>query len=208
MCIKNGIQSFDLDQAIYSDSMDSSSAASEDDDHEESHLFTLENRHAYFLFVYFNFFFDCFLGVISCVLRLVKSAIALIIFMPRLDYSTFGRSLENSDNGFTAYTSYIYVEAMHTHPILITFTQMIYMDILEKRRRQKHFLLIDEKQILEQNRRKSIRFRWFLLITLMNNLPLIPTRRHQRRMTLGKINQRTSSNSSLSNGTVTIDMCQ
>ena len=188
--------------------MDSSSAASEDDDHDETHLFTLENRHAYFLFVYFNFFFDCFLGVISCVLRLVKSAIALIIFMPRLDYSTFGRSLESSDHGFTAYTSYIYVEAMHTHPILITFTQMIYMDILEKRRRQKHFLLIDEKQILEQNRRKSIRFRWFLLITLMNNLSLIPTRRHQRRMTLRKINQRTSSNSSLSNGTVTIDMCQ
>ncbi len=201
-----------LDQAIYSDSIDSSISTSDDDYHEESHLFTLENRHAYFLFIYFNFFFDCFLGILSCIIRLFKSMIALVIYMPRLDYSTFGRSLENADNGYTAYTSYIYVEAMHTHPILITFTQMIYMNILEKRRRQKHFLLIDEKQILEQNRRKSIRFRWFLLISLMNNLSLIPTRRHHRRMTIHnhsqKINQRTSSNSSLSNGTVTIDMCQ
>jgi hypothetical protein len=134
--------------------------------------------------------------------------LALIIFMPRLDYSTFGRSLENTDNGFSAYTSYIYVEAMHTHPILITFTQIIYMDILEKRRRQKHFLLIDEKQILEQNRRKSIRFRWFLLISLMNNLSLIPTRRHQRRMTIHNHSEKINSSSSLSNGTVTIDMCQ
>jgi hypothetical protein len=101
---------------------------------------------------------------------------------------------------------------MHTHPILITFTQIIYMNILEKRRREKHFLLIDEKQIIEQNKRKSLRFRWFLLITLMNNLSLIPTRRHQRKMIINnhlqKINQRTLSGSSLSNGTVTIDMCQ
>ncbi len=169
----------------------------------------MENRHAYFLFVYFNFFFDCFLGIVSCVLRLVKSSIALLLYTPRLDYSTFGRSLEHIDSGYTAYTSYIYVEAMHTHPILITFTQIIYMNILEKRRRQKTFLLIDEKQIIEQNRRKSIRFRWFLLITLMNNLSLIPTRRHQRKLTKNNLSQkRTLSGSSLSNGTVTIDMCQ
>lgn len=203
---------FHLDQAIYSDSIDSSISTSDEDHHDESHLFTLEHRHAYFLFIYFNFFFDCFLGILSCILRLVKSFIALILFMPRLDYSHFGRSLENVDNGYTAYTSYIYVEAMHTHPILITFTQIIYMSILDKRRRQKHFSLIDEKQILEQNRRKSIRFRWFLLVTLMNNFALIPTRRHQRRMTannpLQKIKQRTLSGSSVSNGTVTIDMCQ
>ena len=132
--------------------------------------------------------------------------------MPRLDYSIFGRSLESIDNGYTAYKSYIYVEAMHTHPILITFTQIIYMNILEKRRREKHFLLIDEKQIIEQNKRKTIRFRWFLLITLMNNLSLISTRRHQRKLIrnnqLKNLNQRTLSNSSLSNGTITIDMCQ
>lgn len=204
--------SFYLDQAIYSDSIDSSISTSNDDYHEESYLFTLENRHAYFLFIYFNFFFDCFLGIISCVLRLVKSAIALIVYMPRLDYSIFGRSLENIDNGYTAYTSYLYVEAMHTHPILITFTQMIYMSILDKRRREKHFLLIDEKQILEQNKRKALRFRWFLLITLMNNLSLISTRRHRRHLInknhSPKFHQRTLSSSSLSNGTVTIDMCQ
>jgi hypothetical protein len=201
-----------LDQAIYSDSIDSSISTSDNDDNEEYLLFTLDNRHAYFLFVYFNFFFDCFLGILSCVLRLFKSIIAILLYMPRLDYSIFGRSLESIDNGYTAYTSYIYVEAIHTHPILITFTQIIYMNILEKRRREKHFLLIDEKQIIEQNRRKSIRFRWFLLLTLMNNLSLISTRRHQRRMTINnhsqKIKQRTLSNSSLSNGTVTIDMCQ
>lgn len=213
---KKIMDDFHLDQAIYSDSIDSSMSTTDNDDHQqqydESHLFTLEHRDAYFLFVYFNFFFDCFLGILSCILRLVKSFIALVLFMPRLDYSHFGRSLENIDNGYTAYTSYIYVEAMHTHPVLISFTQIIYMKILDKRRRRKHFLLMDEKQIFEQNRRQSVRFRWFLLITLMNNLTLISTRRHQRRMNMNnhsqKLKQRTSSSSSLSNGTVTIDMCQ
>ncbi|UJR28266.1 hypothetical protein I4U23_009516 [Adineta vaga] len=202
------------DQAIYVDSSNSSTSSpnndDDDDDDDESHLFTLENRHAYFLFVYFNFFFDCFLGIFSCILRLFKSSIALILYMPRLDYSIFGRSLESIDNGYTAYKSYIYVEALHTHPILITFTQIIYMNILDKRRREKHVLLIDEKQILEQQRRKSIRFRWFLSITLMNNLSLIVTRRHHRKMrnNHSKLNQRTLSDSSLSNRTITIDMCQ
>ena len=210
---KQDIYAEKQDQAIYSDSIDSSISTTDDDDcDDEVHLFTLENRHAYFLFVYFNFFFDCFLGIVSCILRLIKSAIALIIFTPRLDYSIFGRSLEDVDHGFTAYTSYIYIEAMHTHPILITFTQMIYMNILDKRRREKHFLSIDEKQILELNRRKSIRFRWCLMITLMNNLSLISTRKHHRKMLINsqmnKFHQRTSSTSSLSNGTVTIDMCQ
>ncbi|CAF3235147.1 unnamed protein product [Rotaria sp. Silwood2] len=200
------------DQAIYCDSTGSSISTPDDDDHDESYLFTLENRHAYFLFVYFNFFFDCFLGIVSCISRLFKSGIALILYMPRLDYSIFGRSLEKIDNGYTAYTSYLYVEAMHTHPILITFTQIIYMNILDKRRRQKHFLLIDDKQILEQYRRKCLRFRWFLLITLMNNLSLIPTRRHHQKLTINrhnqKINQRTLSDSLVSNGTVTVNMCQ
>lgn len=199
-----------LDQAIYCDSTGSSILTSDDEYQEESHLFTLENRHAYFLFVYFNFFFDCFLGILSCIIRLVKSMIALVVFMPRLDYSTFGRNLEQFDNGYTSYTSYIYVEAMHTHPILITFTQIIYMNILDKRRRQRHFLLVDEKQVLEGNRRKALRFRWFLLITLMNNLPLISTRRHHRRrmgipLSNCKDLQRTSSISSLSNRTVTME---
>jgi hypothetical protein len=199
-----------LDQAIYCDSTGSSITVPDDEYDDEPHLFTLENRHAYFLFVYFNFFFDCFLGIISCILRLFKSSIAILLYMPRLEYSIFGRNLEQSDNGYTAYTSYLYIEAMHTHPILITFTQMIYMNILDKRRREKHFLLIDEKQIIEQNRRKCLRFRWFILITLMNNLSLIPTRRHHHQhMTLNihnqKINQRTLSVSSLSNRTVTIE---
>ena len=104
----------------------------------------------------------------------------------------------------------MYVEAMHTHPILITFTQIIYMDILaeRRRRREKHFLSINEKQIMEQNRRKSIRFRWDLLITLMNNISLIPARRHHRKMIINNHHHRPLSGSSLSNGTFTIDMCQ
>jgi hypothetical protein len=198
-----------LDQAIYCDSTVSSISTSDDEYQDESHLFTLENRHAYFLFVYFNFFFDCFLGILSCILRLLKSMIALVVFMPRLDYSTFGRNLEQLDHGYTSYTSYIYVEAMHTHPILITFTQIVYMNILDKRRRQKHFLSIDEKHIGELSQRKSRRFRWFVLITLMNNLSLISTRRYYRRTSMSMCDrgkhQRTSSISSLSNRTMTME---
>lgn len=203
--------SISLDQAIYCDSVGSSVTSSDDDFQDESDFFTLENRHAYFLFVYFNFFFDCFLGILSCILRLFKSMIALVIFMPRLDYSTFGRNLEQLDNGYTSYTSYIYIESMHSHPVLISFTQMVYMNILERRRRQHHFISNNEKQNIEQNRRKAIRFRWFLLITLMNNVSLINTRRHYQHRVFSncflnqKQNQRSSSISCSSNRTITVE---
>ncbi|CAF0958096.1 unnamed protein product [Didymodactylos carnosus] len=138
----------------------------------QQYLFSLENRHAYFLFVYFNFFFDCFLGIISCIIRLFKSTIAVILYMPRLDYSIFGRTLEQYDVGYTSYISYIYVESIHTHPILISFTQIVYMNILKQRL----------EKITEYDRKKQrIKFKWLIAYTLLKNLSLITTRKQSRK---------------------------
>ena len=60
---------------------------------------SLNNRKIYFIFNYFNFFFDCFLGILSCVIRLLKAFLASIVFMGRLDYSFMGRNLERLDQG-------------------------------------------------------------------------------------------------------------
>jgi len=59
--------------------------------------FLLRNRKLYFILNHFNFFFDCFLGSFVCFVRMAKSSMAALFFMPRLDYSIFGRYLESTD---------------------------------------------------------------------------------------------------------------
>jgi hypothetical protein len=79
---------------------------------------SLNNRRIYFIFNYFNFFFDCFLGVLSCFIRVSKSILAGILFMGRLDYSFMGRSLERLDQGYATYATFIHMEIIHGHPML------------------------------------------------------------------------------------------
>jgi hypothetical protein len=57
----------------------------------DSNILALKNFRAFNAFLYFNFYFDCFIGVISAVIRLVKSAIIALIMMPRISYSFMGR---------------------------------------------------------------------------------------------------------------------
>lgn len=69
----------------------------------------LKNSKLYFILSHFNFFFDCFLGSFVCSMRMVKSSMAALFFMPRLDYSIFGRYLEKSDLGFISYVTFIHM---------------------------------------------------------------------------------------------------
>ncbi|CAF1214242.1 unnamed protein product [Adineta steineri] len=71
----------------------------------------------YTIFIYFSFFADCFLGIASCIIRLIKTIILNTIFMARLDYSFLGKPLEKFDTGFAAYISHLHMEVNHSHPI-------------------------------------------------------------------------------------------
>ena len=56
----------------------------------DSNVLALKNFRAFNVFLYFNFYFDCFMGVISAIIRLVKSAVIALIMMPRISYSFMG----------------------------------------------------------------------------------------------------------------------
>jgi hypothetical protein len=80
---------------------------------------------------------DCFLGIVSCIIRFFKAIFFNIIYMTRLDYSILGRPIEKLgkcaiflrlyhsslndviDFGFAAYVAYLHVEVIHTNPIVI-----------------------------------------------------------------------------------------
>ncbi|CAF0879327.1 unnamed protein product [Didymodactylos carnosus] len=61
-------------------------------------VLALNNRRWSMIFLYFKAFLDAFLGFVSCIIRIVYSVIAALIYMCRLDYSPLGRKLERFDN--------------------------------------------------------------------------------------------------------------
>ncbi len=119
--------------------------------------FGLRNNKLYFLLNHFNFFFDCFLGSFVCLMRMAKSSLAALFFMPRLDYSIFGRQLEKTDMGFISYVTFIHMEVNQTHPVKCCFVYLL----KESLSNYKKFSL-DKRHILARNR-------WCLAVTLINN---------------------------------------
>jgi hypothetical protein len=48
----------------------------------DSKLLALNNFRAFNVFLYFNFYLDCFMGIISAISRLIKAIIVAVIMMP------------------------------------------------------------------------------------------------------------------------------
>lgn len=123
-------------------------------------LLTLKCKKIFFLLSHFNFFFDCFLGSFLSILRIIKSCFVSLIFMPRLDYSVFGRSMESYDSGYLSYVSLIHLEAKQTNPIVITFCEIL----LKQKRKSKNS--------------RSAQKMWFIIIMLCKNPSLVKFRRN------------------------------
>ncbi|CAF3587083.1 unnamed protein product [Rotaria sordida] len=135
----------------------------------------LKNLRIYYLFTYFNFFFDCFLGIISCIFRLSKAWITNFGFLPRLDYCILGRSLEKMDSGFISYASFIHMECLHTHPVLVYFCSIVNEHI----NKRYQYLRTSKQDIYLYTKQQQIIFRWWLAITLNRNRQLIQLRKSQ-----------------------------
>jgi len=55
----------------------------------KSKILALDNFRAYNIFLYFNFFFDCFMGVVSALIRLGLSIGIALIMIPSMRFILF-----------------------------------------------------------------------------------------------------------------------
>ena len=140
----------------------------------------LRNLRSFFIFSYFNFFFDCFLGIVSCGLRVSKASFAALLFLPRLDYCIFGRALEKMDPGFISYVSFIHMECLHTHPVLIFYSTLV-KEKIEQRYQYSRSNKREMRQVemYAYTRRQRASFRWWLAYTLLRNMHLVQLRKYQ-----------------------------
>ena len=92
-------------------------------------VLALNNRRILMIFIYFNFFLDAFLGVVTAIVRLIESILGTIFYMCRLDYAPLGRKLEHFDSGFSSYCGFIHIECSHRHPVMLVFVSHLFNEI-------------------------------------------------------------------------------
>jgi hypothetical protein len=91
--------------------------------------YRIKNSVAYHIMSYFNFFFDCFLGLLSCMSRVWLSNLISIMYLTRIDTSMFNRDsdflIRRLDKGYLAYSNYIKMEHWYNNPIVNGFCEML-----------------------------------------------------------------------------------
>eukprot|EP00755_Sulcionema_specki_P009616 Sspe_Gene.44193::Locus_21655_Transcript_3_6_Confidence_0.222_Length_9421::g.44193::m.44193 len=76
-------------------------------------------------------------GVVTTVVRWVKSIAAQTIFFARLDLQLFPKQINFLDQGYWSYYSMIYVDECHNNPILRVFVSILISDTILRRRQWK-----------------------------------------------------------------------
>ncbi|XP_076095389.1 receptor for retinol uptake stra6-like [Mytilus galloprovincialis] len=92
---------------------------------ERGNLLAIDNRRGFFFLTYFVFFYNTFLGVVSCLLRIIKAIVIGALFLGRLDHSTLPRRFQLMDPGFDAYVGFMHMENAHFNPIVLTFLSLL-----------------------------------------------------------------------------------
>ncbi|CAF4108724.1 unnamed protein product [Rotaria sordida] len=128
----------------------------------DGEVLSINNRRAFMVFIYFNFFLDAFLGFVAAIMRILRSIAGGVLYMCRLDYSPLGRKLETIDSGFSAYCGFIFVECAHRHPVLLYFVSHLLRN---------HLYPTNTKRL------SKARHKWYVAIFLLNNPTLIYRRK-------------------------------
>uniref|UniRef100_K1QK94 Uncharacterized protein n=1 Tax=Magallana gigas TaxID=29159 RepID=K1QK94_MAGGI len=86
------------------------------------------------------FFYNIFIGIFSCLMRILKSIILGALFLPRLDHSTLPRKFQKMDPGFDAYCGFMHIESTHTNPVAMVFISILQAESLTslKKNSKKH----------------------------------------------------------------------
>lgn len=89
----------------------------------------ITNQPPFYVLSYFSFFFDCFLGLFSCMNRVWQTTLVSIFQLARLDKSIFGQEQaflgRKFDRGHMAYLNYVRMEHWYNNPVLSGFCEML-----------------------------------------------------------------------------------
>lgn len=117
----------------------------------------ITNLAPYYVITYFNFFFDCFLGLVACMSRIWQTTVISMICLPRLDKSMFNTEndllLRRLDKGHLAYLNYVRMEHWYNNPILNGFCEMLLESMFYSQiyRQKYYFMTYSVSRFVRQN---------------------------------------------------------
>lgn len=113
----------------------------------------------YHTIAYFNFFFDCFLGLVACMSRVWLTNFISLLTLTRLDVSVFNKDgiffIRRLDKGYLAYINYVRMEHWYNNPVVNGFCEMIIESMLNSKIKRKQI----EEPIIGSNTMRLIRLR-------------------------------------------------
>ncbi len=125
----------------------------------------ITNLTPYYTITYFNFFFDCFLGLIACMSRIWQTTIVSLLTLPRIDKSMFNRDsdiiMRRLDKGHLAYINYVRMEHWYNNAVVNGFCEMLIESMLYSQIYKVKFKIQAEHAVTifqDPNHRAAIRF--------------------------------------------------
>ncbi|XP_065068506.1 stimulated by retinoic acid gene 6 protein-like isoform X2 [Rhopilema esculentum] len=155
-------------------------------------IIAITNRKVFNIVSYYLFFFNIFLGFLSCLLRILKSVVVGVMFLERVQKSILPSSFEVIDPGYYAYIGCIHIEHTLANPVLRVFLDILNESVDCKtssnaenignfRSNSRQSLLGDNECgiALETERYRIIRNKWNLAYTLIKNPSLLQFRKNK-----------------------------
>lgn len=138
----------------------------------------------YHTIAYFNFFFDCFLGLVACMSRVWLTNFISLVTLARLDVSVFNKDgifiVRRLDKGYTSYINYVRMEHWYNNPVVNGFCEMLIESMLESKLAKRKALTNGMK-----NRNPDFKFKSYLklrnfiyLLVLLKNVPFLRQHRY------------------------------
>ncbi|KAM9449613.1 stimulated by retinoic acid gene 6 protein-like isoform 2-T2 [Clarias gariepinus] len=124
----------------------------------------LNNRKVFHNVNYFLFFFNVILGLMSCILRLMKSTAVGLLLLSRIERTIMPQGFEKLDKSYCTWLGMIVADHHHSNPVLLCFCHLLH----------KHTLWNVQTERPEKLRARA---RWLLMYTLVRNPTLILMRK-------------------------------
>ncbi len=140
----------------------------------------------YHTIAYFNFFFDCFLGMVTCMSRVWLTNLISLLTLTRLDVSVFNKDgtflVRRLDKGYLAYVNYVRMEHWYNNPVVNGFCEMLAESMLNSKLTR---LSLKETEVAAKVKNVNFDFKSYLklrnlfyLVIVLRNAPFLRQHRH------------------------------
>ncbi|XP_060092990.1 stimulated by retinoic acid gene 6 protein-like [Heteronotia binoei] len=137
----------------------------------------LDNRKAFQNFTYFLFFYTVVVGLISCLMRLLRSMALGSWLIGRIDRPVMPKGYETCDMGFKTWVGMLLMDHYHTNPCLVYFCHILVTASRGKEFQKATHIAGSELMGTDCRVSARARTRWLLLYTLLNNPSLTKLRK-------------------------------